>query len=143
MNSRETSNSCRSRVRHVTLCVAAPAELSPFEWEFQHSETNTKVRVFGVDHRFTEDHIGRYILLEKPDAVIVETACNPIHGSTPGNLVSCEDYFEGADGFFLRMFCAIAAKLREVGPDALKPGEVWEQVSCSRCRSCSRCCAAG
>jgi hypothetical protein len=124
-----TAWSARSR---AACRVAAPAQpqASPFEfeWQFEHSETSTRVHVFGVDHRYNEEHIGRFIIAEKPDAVIVETACNPAHGSVPGNLVSCDDYFEGADGFFLRMFCAVAHQLQIQGEQAFAPGGVWDQV---------------
>jgi hypothetical protein len=109
-------------------CRAAAPSASQFEWQFEHSATNTKVHIFGVDHNSVEDHIGRFIIAEKPDAVIVETACNAAHGSVPGNLISCADFIYGDDGFFQRMFCALATKLQIQGDEAFAPGGLWEQV---------------
>jgi hypothetical protein len=48
---------------------------------------------------------GDFILSEKPDAVIVETAVTLEHGAMPGNAIHAGDAVaEGQDAFFLRMF---------------------------------------
>jgi len=52
---------------------------------------------------------GEWILEHRPRAVIVETACNPTHGSVPGSIVSCADPVAEGSAFFQRMFCQVGA----------------------------------
>ena len=51
---------------------------------------------------------GEFILANRPDAVVVETAVTPEHGAVPGSSVSCADELvQGPQAFFIRMFCQV------------------------------------
>jgi len=85
--------------------------------------------VFGVDHRDPTPNIGHFILRTRPDAVVVETCLTPEHGAVPGTVISCEDQLvQGPSAFFVRMFCQVAAKLKEVGGEDPSSSELWQEV---------------
>lgn len=42
----------------------------------------------------------------------METAATPLHGATTGNTLTCADQVPGAAGFFVRVFCQLAAALQ-------------------------------
>ncbi|KAI8465493.1 MAG: hypothetical protein J3K34DRAFT_525292 [Monoraphidium minutum] len=89
------------------------------------------INVFGVEHLEKQPHIGEWILRSRPAAVVVETACHPGHGAWPGNVFTCDDQeVLGTGGsFFQRMFCQVAAAMKEQGAAAAAPGGVWQQAA--------------
>ena len=84
-------------------------------------------------------HAGAWILAHRPAAVVVETACNPEHGSAPGNLISCADGVDGPEAFFQRMFCKARVRERRARGEAclvlslvvLRPRSASARSSCA------------
>ncbi|KAG1657671.1 hypothetical protein FOA52_013765 [Chlamydomonas sp. UWO 241] len=93
-------------------------------------DTEATVHVFCIDHRHAHPHVGEFILRERPDMVVVETPVTQEHGSLPGNTLSCKDQVvEGTpQAFFVRMFCQVAAQLRESGGDDPASSAFWQQI---------------
>lgn len=95
--------------------------------KLEHGDTGKPIHVFGCEHLQREDHIGTFILQQRPDVVLVETACTPEHGARPGAVLRAEDYHPGPSGMFLRMFTGVAAQLR----DESHPwtSSLWQQAT--------------
>ncbi len=51
---------------------------------------------------------GEWIIRQRPQAVVVETAMGPEHGAMAGNVIRCGDRpADPTAGFYLRMFCQV------------------------------------
>lgn len=116
--------------RHLRSCSEARVcDTAAPELRLVHNDTGVQVHVFGVEHTKPQPHIGEYILEQRPQCVVVETAMTPEHGSLSGNLIGCGDWVQGSAAFWLRNFCAIAEQIREGGPAGWRSdGGVWRQI---------------
>ncbi|MEW5300245.1 MAG: hypothetical protein WDW36_003187 [Sanguina aurantia] len=72
---------------------------------------------------------GEFILRNRPQAVVVETAIVPEHGAMPGNIITCNDTItDPAAAFFMRMFCQVADRLRVEDGDPWE-SELWKTIT--------------
>ncbi|GAX79476.1 hypothetical protein CEUSTIGMA_g6917.t1 [Chlamydomonas eustigma] len=96
-------------------------------WSIPESESH--VYVFGVNHRKSQSHVGEFILSEKPEAVVVETAVTSEHGAQSGNaIIQGEAIAEGQDAFFLRIFSQVAEQLKQEGGTWIN-SSLWQNVN--------------
>jgi hypothetical protein len=111
---------CRSRARAAAAAATTPSTTTlpntTEHLDLRDPHTGAHLRVFGVDHRYSQPDIAAWILRARPAAVVVETACTPSHGleaATPLDASSPDQLnAPGASSFFLRMFVQVAAALK-------------------------------
>ncbi|GLC70389.1 hypothetical protein PLESTF_000967700 [Pleodorina starrii] len=103
------------------------------DFVLQCEETGTSIHVFGVEHLAPQPHIGEWIIRQRPQAVVVETAMGPEHGSLAGNVIRCGDptVVDPTAAFFLRMFCQIGVTLQEFKDGDFTASPLWNQVRSS------------
>ncbi|KAI3429568.1 hypothetical protein D9Q98_005655 [Chlorella vulgaris] len=59
--------------------------------QLQPPEGGAAIHLFGVVHGGHESEVGEFILRQRPELVVVETALNAAHGSAHGNTVCRQD----------------------------------------------------
>ncbi|GIL63448.1 hypothetical protein Vafri_17499 [Volvox africanus] len=121
---------CRSAPAAEPLASNQPAQpCSGPDFTLHCEDTGTDIHVFGVEHLSPQPHIGEWIIRQRPQAVVVETAMGPEHGSMAGNVIRCGDrVVDPTAGFFLRMFCQIGVTLQEFKEGDFTQSPLWNQV---------------
>ncbi|GLI71608.1 hypothetical protein VaNZ11_016873 [Volvox africanus] len=121
---------CRSAPAAEPLASNQPAQpRSGPDFTLHCEETGTAIHVFGVEHLSPQPHIGEWIIRQRPQAVVVETAMGPEHGAMAGNVIRCGDrVVDPTAGFFLRMFCQIGVTLQEFKEGDFTQSPLWNQV---------------
>ncbi|KAG2451634.1 hypothetical protein HYH02_003414 [Chlamydomonas schloesseri] len=95
-------------------------------------ETGTDIHVFGVEHLAPQPHIGEWIIRQRPQAVVVETAMGPEHGAVSGNVIRCGDQVaDPTAAFYLRMFCQIGVSLQDFKDGDFTESPLWGNVRSS------------
>ncbi|GIL90740.1 hypothetical protein Vretimale_19829 [Volvox reticuliferus] len=124
---------CRSAPAAEPLASSQPAQpRSGADFTLHCEDTGTSIHVFGVEHLSPQPHIGEWIIRNRPQAVVVETAMGPEHGSMAGNVIRCGDQVvDPTAGFFLRMFCQIGVTLQEFKEGDFTQSPLWNQVRSS------------
>jgi hypothetical protein len=88
----------RSRRRHSggTTLAALPPLLPSLEEPEEYvrleaPEGGAEIHLFGVIHGGNESEVAEFIMRERPELVVVETALNTAHGSAHGNVICRQD----------------------------------------------------
>ena len=119
--------------RSVQCCMASSVSCEPDLW-LDPPAGGARIAVFGTVHADTQDsRSGSFIVQEKPQSVVVETALNPSHGSETGNILDLESCLRSVpdgvrDPQTLGM-AQLAARLKDTG-DILS-SEVWKDLLAS------------
>eukprot|EP00892_Ulva_mutabilis_P000562 jgi/Ulvmu1/10506/UM064_0044.1 len=99
------------------LCKCIPSSNACSQLVSNHvvlqSAAGPPVYVLGVDHLARQYDLGEFILEEKPDTVVLESALSPEFGSKTGNTLCAQDADAGrSDATALRMLFALSDTLQ-------------------------------